>query len=599
MRAFAGPRRPRRLRSDLLLGAALALAVPAPVLAQGAPPAPPTREDLTVGREDARSDRPGRLSVAGDLERGPCPLADLAFADTRVTFATVEFTGMPGIPASVLDESWRGLAGQEMPVAALCEVRDRAATILREMGYLAAVQVPPQRIERGGTVRMDVLAARLVEVQLRGDAGNSERLIAAHLAKLTEREWFNTREAERHLLLLDDLPGFDVRLVLRSAGRQSGEVVGDVVIVRRPISLVVGGQNLGSRATGREGGYVALTLNDLIGLGDRTTLSYYNTLDWNEQFIVRASHDLALGASGLRLGGSALYGRSRPSVGGGAFRTDTFAADVHVSYPLVRRQAQSLGATVGLEIVDQELQFGGTLLSDDQLRVAFARLDHEWIDADSARGIGGFTAREPRWRSSLTLELRQGLSGLGASGDCRPLADCLAPNVPISNFAADPSSFVARLDGALEVRPAPRFTVAVAPMAQWSDGPLLSYEQVSLGNYTIGRGFDPSIALGDRGIGAALELRYGSLFPRQADAWALEPFVFLDMAKAWVHDDVGAPDPRHVASAGGGMRARWGDRADFGLTVAVPLERAGLQTARGDVRVLATVTVRLLPWGDQ
>ena len=47
------------------------------------------------------------------------------------------------------------------------------------------------------------------------------------------------------------------------------------------------------------------------------------------------------------------------------------------------------------------------------------------------------------------------------------------------------------------------------------------------------------------------------------------------------------------------MRARWGDRADFGLTVAVPLERAGLQTARGDVRVLATVTVRLLPWGDQ
>ena len=154
MRAFAGPRRPRRLRSDLLLGAALALAVPAPVLAQGAPPAPPTREDLTVGREDARSDRPGRLSVEGDIERGPCPLADPAFADTRVTFATVEFTGMPGIPASVLDESWRGLAGQEMPVAALCEVRDRAATILREMGYLAAVQVPPQRIERGGTVRM-------------------------------------------------------------------------------------------------------------------------------------------------------------------------------------------------------------------------------------------------------------------------------------------------------------------------------------------------------------------------------------------------------------------------------------------------------------
>ena len=42
----------------------------------------------------------------------------------------------------MLDPSWRDLAGQEMPVAALCDVRDRAATILRELGYLAAVQVP-------------------------------------------------------------------------------------------------------------------------------------------------------------------------------------------------------------------------------------------------------------------------------------------------------------------------------------------------------------------------------------------------------------------------------------------------------------------------
>jgi len=601
MRAIAGQRSSdsRAPRAGVLFGVALALTIPGAALAQGQPPAPPTREDLEVGRSDARTDRAGRLTVEGDIERGPCPLADPAFADTRVTFADVEFASMPGIPASVLDPAWRGVAGQEMPVAALCDVRDRAATILRELGYLAAVQVPPQRIERGGTVRMDVLAARLVEVQLRGDAGNSERLIAAHLDKLTEREWFNTREAERHLLLLEDLPGFDVRLVLRSAGGQPGEVVGDVVIVRRPLSAIAGGQNFGSRATGREGAFIALTANDLIGLGDRTTLSYYNTLDWREQRIFRVAHDLALGSDGLRLGGSLLVGRSRPDLGGAPFQTDTLAGDVHLSYPLVRRQDESLGITGGLEIVDQELQFGTTLLSDDKLRVAFARIDHEMVDPDSARGFGGFTAREPRWRSALSLELRQGLAGLGASSDCRPIADCLAPNVPISNLLADPSSFVARLEGTVEIRPAPLVTLSMAPLAQYSDGPLLSYEQVSLGNYTIGRGFDPGIALGDRAIGAAYELRYGSLFAREADAVALEPFVFVDMARAWVHDDAGGLDPRRVISAGGGVRARWGDRADFGLTVAVPLERAGFQASKGDVRVLGTVTVRLLPWGDE
>jgi len=578
------------------IAAALAVAAPAPALAQGQPQ-PPSREDLAVGRPDTARD--SRLTVEGDIERGPCPLADPSFAGTRVTFSSVEFTGLPGVDAGALAPAWRGLAGHEQPVSVLCDVRDRAAAILRDLGFLAAVQIPPQRIEAGGVARMDVLAARLVEVQVRGDAGRSERLIAAHLEGLTGRPWFSTREAERHLLLLEDLPGYDVRLVLRSAGGEPGEVVGDVVVSYRPFEAVVGAQNYGARATGREGAFVALTANGLLGLGDRTTVSYYNTIDWDEQRILRAAHDLSLGSGGLRLGGSVLLGHSEPDLAGAPFETDTFAAEGHLSYPFVRRQSQSLSATAGLEVVDQDLSFGATRLSEDRLRVVYARLEHAMVDPASVRGLGGFTAREPRWRSGVSLELRQGLSGLGASDACEPLAVCLAPNTPISNFAADPSSFVARLEGAFEWRPAPRVTLALAPLAQWSDGPLLSYEQASLGNYTVGRGFDPGVALGDRALGASLELRYGSLFPRRRDAFAFEPFVFADFAKAWTHDAAGAPDPRRVISAGGGLRARWGDRLDAGVVLAVPLERAGFQAKQPDARLLFTVTARLLPWGDE
>jgi len=598
MRSRVQTRRFRDRRTELFVGVALAAALPVPALAQGVP-APPTREDLAVGRDDRAADRAARLSVEGDIERGPCPLADPAFAATLVTFTTVDFSGLPGVPAAALDSAWREFAGREVPVATLCEVRDRAATMLRAQGFLAAVQIPPQRIETGGTVRMDVLAARLVEVQLRGDAGNAERLIAAHLAGLTRREWFNTREAERHLLLLEDLPGFDVRLVLRSAEGRPGEVVGDVVIARRPIELVAGGQNLGSRATGREGGFAALAVNDLTGLGDRTSVSYYNTFDWSEQRIFRAAHDFSLGADGLRAGVSVLVGRSKPDLGGPAFKTDTLVVEGHLGYPLLRRQQQSLFATAGIEVVDQELDFGAIQLSDDQLRVGFVRLDHEMIDPDSVRGQGGYTVREPRWRNAMSLEVRQGLSGFGASNDCSPLVDCLPPNDALSNFVADPSSLVARFEATLEVRPVPLLTIAVSPLAQISDGPLLSYEQASLGNYTIGRGFDPGIALGDHAAGVALEVRYGSLFPRQADAFAFEPFVFFDLARAWIDDGGATPDPHRVLSTGGGVRARWGDRADFAVTVALPLERAGYQTNKGDVRVLFTLTTRLLPWGER
>jgi len=570
-----------------------------PQLASAQAVQPPSREELNVGRPAAPQPQQNRLTVEGGLERGPCPLAEPQFANVKVTFSNVEFDGLPGVPASMLDSAWRDLAGREVPIASLCEVRDRASAILREGGYLVAVQVPPQRIETSGTVKMDVLAAKLVEVELRGDTGPSSKLIASHLNSLTGRPWFNTHEAERELLLLGDLPGYDVRLTLRSAQRAPGEVVGVVQIVRRPIELVVGVQNLASRQTGREGAFAEVAFNDLLGLGDRTTVSYYNTFDWSEQHILRAAHDLALNANGLRLGGSVLYGRTRPSIAGGAFRSETVAGEIHLTDALVRSEASSFYATGGLEIVDQRLSFGGTPLSDDKLRVVYARLDHQAVDPASMRGVGGYTSREARWRSAAQLELRQGIDALGASPACNPVAICLPPNVGLSNLSADPTAFVARFQGVFEYRPVPRLTLAVSPVAQLAGSPLLSYEQISFGSYTVGRGLDPGVVLGDDGIGTSVELRYGSLFPRQRNGFAFEPFVFLDYAKGWIHDRGLNPDPRDVLTTGGGMRARWSDHLDAALTFAAPLQRAGYQTKRGPARLLFTITARLVPWGDR
>ena len=92
-----------QLHRSPLVTALVALAVPATAFAQQ----PPSRVDLDVGRDKSAPDRASRLNVEGEIERGPCPLADPAFADTRVTFASVEFTGLPGIPVATLDSAWR------------------------------------------------------------------------------------------------------------------------------------------------------------------------------------------------------------------------------------------------------------------------------------------------------------------------------------------------------------------------------------------------------------------------------------------------------------------------------------------------------------
>ncbi|HKY80564.1 MAG TPA: POTRA domain-containing protein, partial [Sphingobium sp.] len=218
---------------------ALALTALGPVtaLAQVAPRAP-TREELSRGEQPGDvGARAPRLTVQGGVERSPCPLAEPRFANVMVNFADVRFEGLRSVGPEALRDSWADLAGRDVPIASLCEVRDRAATALRQMGYLAAVQVPPQRIEKGGSVRFDILMARLVAIEVRGDAGNSERLVAAHLEALKGQPLFNVHDAERHLLLARDLPGYDVRLALRPAGTAPGEVVGEVQVTRRRVEI--------------------------------------------------------------------------------------------------------------------------------------------------------------------------------------------------------------------------------------------------------------------------------------------------------------------------------------------------------------------------
>ncbi|WP_275227763.1 ShlB/FhaC/HecB family hemolysin secretion/activation protein [Novosphingobium album (ex Liu et al. 2023)] len=570
---------------------------PAGARAQEAP-VPPTREELTAGKDAANPTvaRP-RLIVQDDgIERGPCPLADPAFAQTRVTFSSVTFANLRAVPPAALDDTWSDLAGREVPVAALCEVRDRAATALRAMGYLAAVQIPPQRIGKSGTVRMDVLIARLTEVQVRGKAGPSEKLIAAHLARLTREEWFNVNRAERHLLLLGDLPGYSVRLVLRPARGAPGDVTGDVLVERRPLELAVGVQNLGPRANGREGGFAQLILNGVTGLGDQTLFSLFNTAQFDEQTVVQVGHEFALGPDGLRLGGRLLYGTGKPELPGGDFKTETVLGNLELSYPLVRRQSRSITLAGGLDVIDQSVDLGAIRVSQDKLRVVYARLTADAIDRRSLTGYRGYTPNEPRWRAGMAIELRQGIGALGASGDCAPIAACLAPHVPISNFFGDPTAFVIRGEGYLEYRPHPVVTLAVSPRIQYSDASLLNFEQYSLGNYTVGRGYDPGAVLGDSGAGAGFELRYGRGTPHSPDAVALQPFVFLDAARAWSHDRAPGEDSFSLYSAGGGLRARWGDHLDANLMLAVPLKRAPLRATRGDVRILFNVRARLVPW---
>jgi len=538
----------------------------------------PTRDELTRPQPDAAPPR-STLNVVGGVERSPCPLANPEFADVRVRVADVQFNNLKGATAGEMRRTWADYAGTDQPVAVICEIRDRAATHLRDKGYLAAVQVPTQRIENG-VVRLEILYARVTVVRARGQTGGAEAKLAGYLSKLTEDEIFDRNRAERYLLLARDIPGYNVQLVLRPAGTAPGELIGEVSVIRQPYALDAVVQNLASEETGRWGGQLRGQVFGLTGLGDATFLSVYSTLDFKEQQIVQVGHSFRPGSEGLTVSGQFTYAWTKPSIdsepGDPAVKARTLYATLALSYPLIRTQSRNLSIGGGLDYVDQKVDFFEAL-TRDHLRIAFVRADFDAVDLKS---------RRPKWRVGGGIELRQGLDILGATKQ--------SDNVPPSRDDGRATGTVVRINATGEFALSNALAVAVAPRAQIGFDPLFSFEEFTAGNYTVGRGYDPATLTGDSGAGLSVELRGPRIATFKRSRLLVQPYVFGDAAWVWNKNISGDPD--HLKSAGGGLRAGLDGRLSIDAAVAVPLERAGIENRRGSPRFLLTLTTRLLPW---
>ena len=544
----------------------------------------PTRDELTRPQE-APAPR-STLNVVGGIERSPCPLAAPQYADVKVTIREVVFDNLKGATTAELAPSWAPYAGTAQPVAVLCEIRDAAATILRNKGYLAAVQVPTQRID-DGIVRMETLFARVITVRARGQTGGAEAKLAGYLSKLTEDEIFDRYRAERYLLLARDLPGYNVQLTLRPAGTGPGELIGEVSVVRLPASLDIMVQNLAAPETGRWGGQVRAMFFGLTGLGDVTSASFYSTAQHKEQKILQLSHSFRPGSEGLVVDGNFTYAWTRPDLNTTSvvppLKARTLFAELAVRYPLVRRQSHNLWIGGGFDFLKQDVDFFGPQ-SRDRLRVGFLRVTADSIDLSS---------RRPKWRVAGSLELRKGFDVWGATNSC-PTGGCPTGIIGPSRADGEPDAMLVRASADAEVTIGSSLALAIAPRAQIAFNPLFAFEEFTAGNYTIGRGYDPALLSGDSGVGATVELRGPRFIPPKLDTLSLQPFLFGDAAWAWNKNLAGDPD--HLKSAGGGVRFAWADRMRLDLTVAKPLERAGITNEKGPTRLLLTLTSRLLPW---
>jgi hemolysin activation/secretion protein len=188
--------------------------------------------------------------------------------------------------------------------------------------------------------------------------------------------------------------------------------------------------------------------------------------------------------------------------------------------------------------------FSSVRLSQDRLR------DLSFSFAGEQRGRLG--------RIAISGELHKDIDIAGASH---------AGDADLSRLGADPLATILRAGAEGETATFEYVRLDLRFDGQYAAHPLAIPDQYSAGNLTVGRGYQPGSALGDRALAGSAEIRVGPFDIKHK--LQLEPFVFADVVDLW---NVGfAPfQHRELSSLGGGVRFQLNNKAHLDLLCAVP-----------------------------
>jgi hemolysin activation/secretion protein len=561
--------------ASLLMLSADCLGGPGTAWAQTQPPSPGM--SAAELNPNSRVSEPPPRSPPGAFAPeppGPCPLNA---SDLKVTLSSVAFHGVTVVDSADLSEAYAEFLGKEEPVSVICAIRDRAARMLFDRGVLARVEIPEQRIT-GGALTLEVIEAHVVNVRVRGDAGPAQDAIERYAEKLRGMAPFDMAKAQRYLLLASDVPGVRVRAAIRpSTSETRGAVDIDLTVAREDPEVFANVQNTGSRQVGRWGGLIRGVFSGYTPYAESTALTAFRTLEANEQWLVQAAETTRFGGEGFAARAALTYGESRP---GAALKplglkSRSLVGNLEASYPILRTRYRNLNVAGGLDFIDQKTDVGAIRLSHDELRVAYVRADGDYRTEVAGRPV----------LASGGVSLRKGLSVLGGSED---------GDVGLSRAFADPDAWVVRAQAGADVALAERLTGMFRAQAQYSSSALLPYEQMALGGLTIGRGYDPATLLGDKGVSASFELRYGPLQVHRKLLAA--PYVFVDAGRLGNNGAFrsGLIKDRTLASAGAGVIFRLHNRANLEVTYAHPMDSAAPGAPTPGDRVLIQLTASLL-----
>jgi hemolysin activation/secretion protein len=469
-------------------------------------------------------------SIRLDVE-APQP-AQEKVGGAKVQLNAVRFTDNTRIDEARLQRIVAPAIGQAHDLDGLREVARQVTLYYREQGYpFARAYLPAQRMANGELI-IAVIEGRYGKVTAVTDDAKLAAQAQPFLDDLQPGDVIERDRLERRILVLSDLPGVDVRPVIRP-----GEAVGtgDLNAQVSKTEAFEGKATLdnhGNRYSGRNRLTIQGDWNSPLMLGDRLSAAVMATDE--ELYFGSLGYSMPLGTSGLR--GNLGYAQSAYDLGA---------------------EFADLGATGTAEVTSIGLSY--PLLRSNQANIMLAgQYQHKALE-DEYEVLGlSFEKSSQTLPITLQFDVRDSLFGGGITYGGATLT---YGDLQLDSALREGDRLTAQTEGEfskvnvdlarLQALPA-NFTLFARFLGQWSNDNLDSSEDFSLGGIDGVRAYPQSEASGDEGMLTQIELRY------PIDKFT--PYLFWDAGKVrinqnpWVHED----NSRSISGGGVGVRVQYG-----------------------------------------
>ena len=521
-------------------------------------------------------------SVAPDIQvKGmPASRAPAGADSVRFTLTDLRLEGVTAYKESELQKIYSSLLGQTISLADLYDVAADLTAKYRNDGYiLTQVIVPPQTIE-DGTVRLQVVEGSIDEVYIKGATDAETKalpLMRRYAANMSRQGPLNSKDLERALLLINDLPGVYARSVLTPSKNRIGAADLIITVERDPYDAFLGVDNYGSRFLGRWGVNAGAAANSALfhaneKISGQVVYVPHGPLTDHELAYVSGSYWLPVGDMGSNLELFYSYTNTEPGLDLREFDVEgrSHYISATLKHPFIRSRDLNLTGRIFLDGRNVKNENNIPDNREDNIRALRAGGRLEFVDSIFSGGL-----------NSLDVELAKGLSMLGASGK---------NDTNLSRPDGDPQFVKLEAEVRRLQRLSNQVNVLLGAKSQLSNAAQLSSEEFGIGGSSFGRGYDPSEIVGDDGIAGKVELQWNPLW--QA-GWinSSQIFGFWDVGKVW-NDDSTTSKIESLASTGIGFRADLISDIQTEFYVALPLTRQIEAEHDDDARFFLSVSKR-------